>query len=487
MNNAFISWTVLLSFVYFLGVILFLYRLALEVFKLHGIIKNGISDNKRDFLFIKSDDKISPFSFFKWIVYNPSLYSQRELDAILEHEKIHSKQKHSLDIVFMELFLCLQWFNPVAWLYRKSLKENLEFLADAHVQKADITKKEYQYILLKQAVGHQNLSIVNPFFNSLIKKRIVMINQNPSSKSKALKSLIILPFLALFLLSFNVKTRYQLNSAQHSTEAGELIELVIDKETTDEQLLKMKTDLKKNAIDFSYTTVRNNKGEITSLSIEVIGGSKNSGEFSSRHSSESDNDTINPTYIIIDTENNNVSIGNGSKIILHEQNPSNVWIHKSGDDSENKEIIIQKINGKDKVIINGKEASKEELEKMDIDVEENSFIFIENDDEEDTDKKIVIKSTKPGANKHVYIHSDTDSDHDIEILEKEGSGFFFLNTSSGEKPLFYIDGKKSTSKDVEELDKSSIRSVDVSKGSDAVKKYGKKAEHGVVEITTKQN
>ena len=486
-NNSFLSWTALLSFVYFLGVILFLYRLALEVFKLHGIIKNGVSDNKRDFLFIKSDDKISPFSFFKWIVYNPSLHSQKELDAILEHEKIHSKQKHSLDIVFMELFLCLQWFNPVAWLYRKSLKENLEFLADANVQKADITKKEYQYILLKQAVGHQNLSIVNPFFNSLIKKRIVMINQNPSSKSKALKSLIVIPFLALFLLSFNVKTRYQFDKTPQNNQIGEIIELIIDKETTDEQLLKMKTDLKKNAIDFSYTTVRNEKGQIKSLSIAVTGGSKDSGEFSSRHSSESDNDTIDPTFIVIDKDNNSVSIGNGSKVILEEQNNSKVWMHKSGDDSDKKEIIIQKINGKEKIIINGKEATKEEMEEMDIDIEENSFIFIHNDDDEHTDKKTVIRETKPGATKHVYIHSDSNSDHDIEIVEKEGSGFFFLNTSSGEKPLLFIDGKKSTAKDVEELDKSIIKSVNVSKGSDAIKKYGEKAENGAVEIITKQN
>ncbi len=102
-------------------------------------------------------------------------------------------------------------------------------------------------------------------------------------------------------------------------------------------------------------------------------------------------------------------------------------------------------------------------------------------------KNVIIKKVKPGSKKHVYIHSDSDADHDIEIIEKEGSGFFFLNTSSDEKPLFFIDGKESTEKDVEELDKSKIKSVDVSKGSDAIKKYGEKAKNGVVEITTKTN
>ena len=136
----------------------------------------------------------------------------------------------------MEIFLALQWFNPFAWYYRIAIKQNLEFLADTDNTEIKLNKKDYQYILLKQAVGQQNLSIINPFFNSLIKKRIVMINQQKSKKVNAIKSLFILPMLALFLISFNTKEVYTTNEKNISDNT---IEILIDKNTTDDQLVKI--------------------------------------------------------------------------------------------------------------------------------------------------------------------------------------------------------------------------------------------------------
>lgn len=483
-HSTFFSWASFLLLMYTLGVALFVYRLIIEGRQLRGIIKKGHAENYKEYTYIVSDKSISPFSFFKWIVYNPALHADNDLEAILEHEKIHSNQRHSLDIILMELCLALQWFNPFAWLYRKSLKENLEFLADANVSRTNMDKKEYQYILLKQAVGQQNLSIVNPFFNSLIKKRIVMINQNPSNKLKAVKGLFILPFLALFLLSFNVKTNYVFENAQNVSSPDHLIELVIDKTTTDEQLMKIKNDLKKDNIDFSYTTVRNSEGEISSLSIEVSGGNKSTGEFSSRHNSLSDNDTISPTYISIDTESNSVSIGNGKGMRLHKNDDANVWIHKSGSDEEKKEIIIKNVNGTKHIVIDGKEASEEELEEMDIDVDDNSFILIEKDEDQDSENNIVIRNVNPNSQKHIIIRSDSDEAHDVEIIEKEENGFFFIDSDGDKEPLLFIDGKKSNRKEVKKLDPSAIKSINVIKGTEATKKYGKKAKDGVIEITT---
>ncbi|WP_420845186.1 hypothetical protein [Maribacter litopenaei] len=389
-----------------------------------------------------------------------------------------------MDIILMELCLIVQWFNPVAWLYRKSLKENLEFLADTNIHTSSLDKKEYQYILLKQAVDPQNLSIVNPFFNSLIKKRIVMINQHPSHKFKALKGLFILPFLALFLLSFNVKTKYVLQRDQVNLSEEGVIELVIDKTTTDDELLKIKNDLKKDNIDFSYTTVRNGDGEISSLSLHVSGGTKKGAEFSSSHNSQSDDDTIDPTYILIDTENNTVTIGNGKSNVLHTDAHTKVWVHRSDGNEDHKEIIVKKINGKKYATLNGEEVSIEDLKEMDMDIDENSFIMIDSDDENVTKENIVIRKVSPGSKKHIFIKSDSDEDHDIEIIEKESNGFFFIDTDGDKKPLFLINGKLSNEKQVKKLDPSNIKSINVLKGSEAIKKHGKKATDGVIEITT---
>ncbi|WP_165776578.1 M56 family metallopeptidase [Maribacter sp. 4G9] len=479
------SWPFFIVLIYLFGASLLLFRLIREFYQLLILLKNGRNESQGKYSYVESNTIISPFSFFNWIVYNPKLHSKRELDIILEHEKIHSRQLHSLDILLMELFLILQWFNPFTWLYRKSLKENLEFLADAHVYESQKDKKEYQYLLLKQAVGQQNLSIINPFFNSLIKKRIVMINQNPSHKLKAIKSLIILPFLAIFLLSFNVRTKYTFKDTQQNASQDNIIELIIDKATTDKELVKIKNDLKKDNIDFSYTTVRNEDGEISSLSIHVSGNNKNGTEFSSSHNSHSDNNTIDPTYILIDMDNNSISIGNGKNNVLHKSDHARVWIQKSYGEEAQKEIIIKNINGQKQVTINGEEVSDEDLEDMDIDVDDNSFIYIDSDDDKNATKEsIVIRKVSPDSKKHVIIKSNSDEEHDVEIIEKESNGFFFLDTDSDKEPLIIIDGKVSTEKQLTKLDPSNIKSMNVIKGSKAIKKHGKKATDGVIEITT---
>jgi hypothetical protein len=365
---------------------------------------------------IKTKATIQPFSFFNSIVYNPSLHSERELEAIIAHEEVHAAQFHSLDIIMMEIFLILQWFNPIAWLYRIAVKQNLEFLADTENRQIKTNKKAYQYILLLRAVGNHHLSIVNPFFNSLIKKRIVMINQQKSHKLKALKSILILPLLAFFLFSFNVREvhSYKINSQSDSTQ--KTIELLIDKNTTDSQLLKIKADLAKEKFDFSYTTVRNKDGEIQNISIEISSGNKKNGEVSSRFNSVSVNDIIDPTYIIIDTEKNSILFKNA---------------------------------------------------------DENS-------------KATKIKKSSFGNNKQISISSSTTEDHDFKIVEKEGNGFMFVTSDNNQEPLFYINGEKSDSATVNNLNESNIKAINVIKGDKAIEKYGKDAKYGVIEIITKE-
>ena len=300
----------ILIIVYVIGAFFLLFRLFKQGFDLKKVLNNGNRIEYSRTAHIKTKDTIQPFSFFKSIVYNPSLHSEKELEAILAHEEVHATQFHSLDILLIEIFIILQWFNPFVWFYQIAIKQNLEFLADTENHQIKKNKKAYQYILLQQAFGNQQLSIVNPFFNSLIKKRIVMINQQKSHRLKALKSLIVLPLLALFLLSFNVKEVYTLQVKDQYGTAQNTIEYLIDKNTSDAQLIKIKSELAKEKFDFSYTTVRNNDGEIKNISLHISGGNKKNSEVSSRFNSASDNDTIDPTYIIIDTNQNSISIIN---------------------------------------------------------------------------------------------------------------------------------------------------------------------------------
>jgi len=97
---------------------------------LRNVFTKSQNKQKDGFSFLKTTEDIAPFSFFKYIIFNPSLHNIHELDMILKHEKIHAKQYHTLDILLINLFVIFQWINPFSWFYKKSLQQNLEFIAD---------------------------------------------------------------------------------------------------------------------------------------------------------------------------------------------------------------------------------------------------------------------------------------------------------------------------------------------------------------------
>ncbi|MEH6514092.1 MAG: hypothetical protein V7734_13440 [Maribacter arcticus] len=190
-----------------------------------------------------------------------------------------------------------------------------------------------------------------------------MINQQKSHKLKALKSLFILPLLAFFLLSFNIREVHSYKINSQSDSAQKTIELLIDKNTSDSQLLKIKADLAKEKFDFSYTTVRNKDGEIKNISIEISGGNKKHGEVSSRFNSPSDNDTIDPTYILIDIDKNSISFRNS--------------------DVSNKVTKIKKSKSDNNKQISITTSTTEDYDVKIVEEEGNGFMFITTDGNEE--------------------------------------------------------------------------------------------------------
>ena len=113
-------------------------------------------------------------------------------NQVLQHEKIHIQQRHSIDILLAELVLIFQWFNPFAWLYRKEIENNLEFLTDDQLlQKEHVEKSRYQMSLLKVSAPHFPLSLTTNYNQSLLKKRITMMNAKRSKHTHYLE--IFLP------------------------------------------------------------------------------------------------------------------------------------------------------------------------------------------------------------------------------------------------------------------------------------------------------
>ncbi|MCX2681580.1 hypothetical protein OOZ15_16620 [Galbibacter sp. EGI 63066] len=193
-------------YIHIIGVLFFLSRLGIQLISLYRFIKKGKTIQKASIKHVHVSKKVSPFSFFHYVVYNPDLYSEKELKTILKHEKVHVKQFHSLDVILIHLFAAFFWSNPLVWFYKKDLTQNMEYIADMETaETANSDLKNYQYLLLKQSYGDQ-FSIINPFFNSLIKKRILMLQKQKSNKVKLLRYALIAPFLLGFMLLFSFKT-----------------------------------------------------------------------------------------------------------------------------------------------------------------------------------------------------------------------------------------------------------------------------------------
>jgi hypothetical protein len=130
----------------------------------------------------------------------------RGIKEIIRHEFIHVKQKHSVDIFLSELLCVLNWYNPFAWMIRRAIKVNLEFIADDKVLASGVDRKEYQCLLLK-VIGVSPFSITNQFNFSSLKKRIAMMNKKQSAKTQLLKLLLLLPVIIIILLAFRTAGR----------------------------------------------------------------------------------------------------------------------------------------------------------------------------------------------------------------------------------------------------------------------------------------
>ncbi len=148
----------------------------------------------------------SPFSFFKWIFINPDRHGKTQLDEIMTHELAHSKQWHSVDMLFVELFVIFLWFNPAVWLLRREVRLNLEYLADENVLASGLDRKEYQYHLLGVTFGKKVATISNNFNVLPIKKRIKMMNKKETKGFFKVRYMLYVPLVAMLLAVSNIET-----------------------------------------------------------------------------------------------------------------------------------------------------------------------------------------------------------------------------------------------------------------------------------------
>ena len=208
-----------LFWIYWFGVIVFgvsfLFQLILLLVRAYR--DPVIIDGKYRIVEVSGDK--APCSFGNNIFINPSKYEWETYNQIIEHEKVHIRQNHTLDIIIAELLLIFQWFNPFAWIYRREIESNLEFLTDDQLMQQKIDKQSYQLSLMKVSAPHFPLSLTTNYNQSILKKRIAMMNKKRSNLHTAWKYFFLLPVFAFLACLLNEPMAYGQTSEKNKENA----------------------------------------------------------------------------------------------------------------------------------------------------------------------------------------------------------------------------------------------------------------------------
>lgn len=511
-----------LAALYCVGALFLLTKFAFDFYSLQKVFKGKIIKRQADFKFIDLQDNLAPFSFFNTIVYNSSLYSISELENILEHEKVHSEQNHTVDVLISRLFCILFWFNPFIWLYKKAILQNLEFIADNEATKKISDKKAYQLTLLKITTHENCVAITNHFYQSLIKKRIVMLNKNQSKKSNSWKYTLVLPALVAFVSLFQIE--------------------VIAQEKVKEETIKVES---KNPVTTNLE-IQQEKDSIKKIKALVVNNSKNEGIdqnteifIDGKKVSKEELDRTNPddiTTMNVIKENNKSIIRivtkgktTGSTSIFNSEiektdlgfdnvDPNNVTIRQKTKDTYTVTKVTTEKNGipgDAEYFIDGKKVSPLEAESMN-----PNHISSVNVEKEGTSAKnsihIITKSyidgkemipelpTPPAAPTFKFKAPKVDP----AKKDNQGWGISFgiskpednISRIQNDKHVDYkkavivINGKISDFETLDKLKPDEIDNMSVEKISTnlearkiaMIKKYGEKAINGIIEIETKE-
>jgi len=227
------NWSLILWTIYGLGVAGFALRFLINLYKIWKRIRNNPKTKHSTIYRILLKEQLPPHTFLKYIFLNKQKFETKSIpNSVLLHEETHAIQRHSLDVLFLEVLQVVLWFNPLIYVYKKTIKLNHEFLADSAVLNGQEDHLDYQNTLLSYLSNdsfntHQSVGIANAINYSSIKKRFIIMKKQTSKKGIAIRSLLLLPVLALMLYGFSQKNVVAQNTIKdiniEITKTGDLL------------------------------------------------------------------------------------------------------------------------------------------------------------------------------------------------------------------------------------------------------------------------
>ena len=439
-SGRWISWQVIAIAIYSLVSLVLLLRLFWGYRFLFRLMRHGEKSSYNGLRVIKvSNQQVSPFSFFRTIFIPDNLEHKSDKNLVLEHEKTHCDQWHSVDRSLVEWVLIFNWWNPFAWWLRKLIAQNHEYCVDNAMIRQTEQPKTYQYSLIHLMPGKQSMRLVNNFNRNLTKKRIVMMNkENTNRFMGGLKSFLMVALMTFLLLAFtNPANTQEVVKTQNIVKNGKtLTSSPLEIKNSKGELVKVFTKGKKLAvsgpkenlpvfmIDDKVSTV-NEVHQIKVDDLRFVGflGSK-------------------------DAKKNNIEPSRDGAIVI---------VTKATPKKEMPDDVIY--------IVDGIEVTKEGMDDLKPESIESMNVL--------KNESAINKYGERAKNGVVEV---TTKDSAISIIKVKGNG-------SKQQPLFIVDGEQTEG--VEDIDPDEIEKIEILKGKQAVLTYGEEAKSGVVVVTSK--
>ena len=188
--------------VYMIGVCLMSLTLLMSLLRLSRLILTSKKQKEEGYTKVELEDHFPAASFFGYIFWNQKITDEQKV--ILEHEKVHIRQWHSVDVLLMELIVIVKWFNPLIYFFRNALKVTHEFIADQYMVQKKINVASYAHLLV-HTNKLQAAPLTNTFY-SMTKQRLKMLLRRPSKNRQVAKYLFVIPMIMglMSLFSFNL-------------------------------------------------------------------------------------------------------------------------------------------------------------------------------------------------------------------------------------------------------------------------------------------
>ncbi|SRX53850.1 M56 family metallopeptidase [Aequorivita sp. CIP111184] len=243
-------WHYVLWTVYGLGVLFFSLKFFRNLFGLIQQIRKNPKYRNNSFINVLLKETVIPHTFLNYIFLNKAQFENHEIPAeVMLHEEAHARQKHSLDVIFVEILQILFWFNPLLYFLKRSVKLNHEFLADRAVLKAGVETSVYQKILLAFSSNAVTPSLAHSINYSSIKKRFTVMKTHTSKRAIWLRSLLLLPLLSVLIYGFSTK----------EVVKKEIQSEIVQQKATEAELAEYNKLAKKyNAVDIEKRIIKKN-------------------------------------------------------------------------------------------------------------------------------------------------------------------------------------------------------------------------------------